>query len=672
MAVIREELVLADRFSAGFSRYLSLTNRAAGASRAAAAGQKQLDAAARMAGGSLGQMAGSAGEAAAAQERLDSAAEQSAAASGKLGDAANRASRNQDKMNRSMRAGQSAASGLERRLLGLARAYVSLRTAQAFVGLSDAMTQTKARLDRMNDGLQTTAQLQDMIYQAAQRSRGNYQETIDMVGKLGTLAGEAFNSSAELVAFAEQLNKQFALAGASTQGTQAAMLQLTQAMSSGVLRGEELNSVLEQAPTIAQAIAKYMGVTTGEMRELASQGKITAQVVKNALFAAADETNAAFEAIPLTFSQAWTMAGNAAVRSFQPALRRLNDLLNSELGQSAVNGLIAGFALLGSAAEGVIDLLAGGAQWVADNWDFVSTVLQFAGGAVLAFTALSVACSLKRAAGWAAANAPILLFVVLIGSVITAMYAMGMSSEEVFAKIGAGAGWLYTLGYNFVASGWNLIAAFAEFFANVFDNPVAAIANLFLGLFNFIMDVVSNAAGAIDALLGSDLSGAVRGFQGKVNRFVAGVFGENQVKVERMTQISYADTMAQWSGAGAGAGRALDNFNAGDVLSSFSGGSVDYSGMLAASGIPATLEGIGADTAAIKRSVSLSEEDMKLLIDMAERRYINNISLTAQTPVITINGQNTGNFQEDLQWLENSLKKILLEQSASHTDLSYV
>lgn len=672
MAVIREELVLVDRFSAAFSKFLSQVNRAAGAGRTAAAGQKQFESAARAAGSALGQMAGAAGEAASAQGRLDSAAEQSAAASGKLGDAANKASQSQDKMNRSMRAGQSAATGLERCLLSLARAYVSLRTAQAFVGLSDTMTQTKARLDRMNDGLQTTARLQDMIYQAAQSSRGNYQETIDMVGKLGTLAGEAFNSNAELVAFAEQLNKQFALAGASTQGIQAAMLQLTQAMSSGVLRGEELNSVLEQAPTIAQAIAKYMGVTTGEMRELASQGKITAQVVKEALFAAADETNAAFEAIPLTFAQAWTMAGNAAVRSFQPALQRLNDLLNSELGQSTVNGLIAGFALLGSAAEGVINLLAAGAQWVADNWDFVSTVLQFAGGAVLAFTALSVACSLKRAAGWAAANAPILLFVALVGTVITAMYAMGMSSEEVFAKIGAGAGWLYTLGYNFVASGWNLIATFAEFFANVFDNPVAAIANLFLGLFNFIMDVVGNAAGAIDALLGSDLSGAVKGFQGKVNRFVTGVFGENQVKVERMTQISYVDTMAQWSGAGAGMGRALDNFNAGDVLGNFSGGSAGYSGMLAASGIPGTLESIGADTAAIKRSVSLSEEDMKLLADLAERRYINNISLTAQTPVITINGQNTGNFQEDLQWLENSLKKILLEQSASHTDLSYI
>lgn len=672
MASIREELVLADRFSATFDRFLNLMGRAAGAGKAAAAGQKQFEGAARMAGASLGQMSGAATQAASAQAELDSATDRAASAAQKLGDAAGKASGDQDRMNRSMRQGQSSASGLERRVLGLAKAYLSLRTAQAFIGLSDTMTQTAARLDRMNDGLQTTAELQGMIYQAAQRSRGGYQETVDMVGKLGTLAGDAFSGSAELVAFAEQINKQFALAGTSLQGQQAAMLQLTQAMSSGVLRGEELNSVLEQAPTIAQSIAKYMGVTTGEMRQLASEGKITAQVVKNALFAAAEETNAAFESIPLTFGQAWTMAGNAAVKAFEPAIQRLNGLLNSDLGQKAVNGLIAGLELLGSAAAGVVGLLADGAQMVADNWDFVTTILQFAGGAVLAFTTLSVASSLKRAAGWAIANAPILLFIALIGAVITAMYAAGMTSEEVFALIGAGAGWLYAFVYNIVAAVWNLIATFAEFFANVFDDPVAAVANLFLGLFNFIMDVVGNAAGAIDALLGSNLSGAVKGFQNKVNKFVTDIFGENQVEVERMTLVSYTDTMDQWSQAGAGMGRALDNFSASDLLSGFSSSPIDYSNMLDASGIPASLEGIGKDTAAIKRSVSLSEEDMKMLVDMAERQYVNNIRLTAQTPVITVNGQNTGDTELDRQRLADALQAILLEQSASHTDLSYI
>lgn len=136
-----------------------------------------------------------------------------------------------------------------------------------------------------------------------------------------------------------------------------------------------------------------------------------------------------------------------------------------------------------------------------------------------------------------------------------------------------------------------------------------------------------------------------------------------------MEKIDYNDTMYQWSQMGGGIGKALDNFNPGDVFGKFSEGGFDYSSMMG--GISNTLGGIKEDTGAIKRSVALSEEDVKLLVDMAERRYVNNINLTAQTPVVTINGQNTGDTAEDLQWLENALKRILVEQAASHTDLSY-
>lgn len=671
MAAIREELILADRFSATFNRYLNLMRQSTSAGAAAAASQRQFDAAAGNTRDALVRMAGAALDAASAMGGLDEE-------TGRLAGACIQASKAQDEMTRSMRQGASAASGLEGRLKSLAKAYLGVRAAQAFVGLTDTFTQTTARLERMNDGLQTTSELQTMIYQAAQRSRGAYQEMADMVGKLGTMAGEAFSSNTELVAFAEQINKQFAMAGTGGQGMQAAMLQLTQAMSSGVLRGEELNSILEQAPTITKTIADYLGKTTGEMRKMAADGEITAQVVKNAMFWAADETNAAFEKIPLTFGQAWTMAGNAAIKAMEPAMKRLTDLLNSDLGKSAVNGLIAGFELLGSAATGVIDLLAAGAQWVADNWDLISAVLAAVAGVAVALGAkmvwaglMSAAAAIPAAAAWAVVHWKLIALIAVAAMAAMAMQAMGVTFEDVFGVIGTGLGFLFAFGYNIVAAAWNLIATFAEFFANVFNNPVAAIANLFLGLFNFIMDIVSTAAGAIDALLGSNISGAVKGFQNNINSFVHGVFGENQIKVARMEQISYQDTMAQWSQTGAGMGRALDSFSISDVLSGFSSANTDFSAMLNASGIPGTLDGIKGDTAAIKRSVDLSEEDVKMLVDMAERRYVNNINLTAQTPVITINGQNTGDTAEDLQWLENALQRILLEQAASHTDLSY-
>lgn len=663
MAVIREELVLVDRFSSAFSQYLNYLSRASGAGTAAAASQTQFQAAAQAASGSLDQMAEAGAEAAQAVERTSDSLQQA-------GVAGDQAADRQERVNRSFQRGQSSAAGLERRLLSLAKAYLGLRSAQAFIRLSDTLVETTARLDRMNDGLQTTAELNQMIYEAAQRSRGAYRETADLVSKLGTMAGEAFSSNAELVAFAEQINKQMALAGTNPQGAQAAMLQLTQAMSSGVLRGEELNSILEQAPTIAQSIAKYLGVSVGQMREMASQGQITAQVVKAAMFAAAEETNAAFADIPLTFGQAWIMAGNAAVMAFRPALEKLNGLLNSDLGKGAVNGLISGFELLGKVAEGAVGLMASGARWVADHWELASTLLQFSAGALLAFTGLSVALALKNAAAWALAHIPLLLFAAIIGALAIAVFAASDSCEAAFGRIGSALGWLYAFGYNIVAAVWNLIAAFAEFFANVFDNPVAAVANLFLGLFNFIMDVVSNAAGAIDALLGSNISGAVRGFQAGVNEFVTGVFGENKVKIQRMDPMDHAGAMASWSAAFSQFGAGLESFQVKDFLGGLeSGGPIDYSALLG--GVSSQLGGIKADTGALKRSVALSEEDMKLLVDMAERQYVNHINLTAQTPIINVTGQNTGDTELDRQRLADALQRILLEQSASHTDGAY-
>ena len=199
----------------------------------------------------------------------------------------------------------------------------------AIIKTSDAVAQTKSRLDLMNDGMQSTQELQNMIYESAKRSRGAYLDTADAVAEMGILAGDAFSSNDEIIAFMEQVNKQFTISGTSAEGTQAAMLQLTQAMGAGVLRGEELNSVLEQAPTIVQTIAKHLGISTGQLREMASEGQITSEVVKEALLGAAEETNAKFESMPKTFGQIWTGFKNSAVMAFQTTLQKLNEIANS-------------------------------------------------------------------------------------------------------------------------------------------------------------------------------------------------------------------------------------------------------------------------------------------------------------------------------------------------------
>ncbi len=663
MAVIRETLVLEDRFSAVFSSYLNLGRQIAANMRAATDAQSGFAAAAAESGAALGEMAG-------AGDRAADTANETARAARKMGDAAGGAAEKQKKMNRAMRDGASAAGSLASRLKALAAGYLGLRGVQALGSLSDTWTQTTARLDRMNDGRQTTPEAQDMIFHAAQRSRGDYQDTADMVSKLGTLAPDAFGSTAEVVAFAEQINKQFALAGTSAQGAQAAMLQLTQAMSSGVLRGEELNSVLEQAPTITQAIAKYMGVSIGELRELASEGQVTAGVVKAALFAAAEETNAAFEAVPLTFSQGWNMVKNEALSALRPALEQLSALLNSDIGRTAFNGLIAAAQMAGQAVSWLISLVEMGAQWVMDNWETVSTVLI---GLAVGLAAAMVGSAAISAAAWIAANWPLVLIVGAIALAIYMARRMGATWEEVGGIVGGIFYELYAVGYNLTADAWNLVATFAEFFANVFNNPVAAIANLLAGLGDWALGIIQSIASGIDAVFGSSLSSAVSGWRSNLKGWVHDTFGENEIKVQRMEHIDYGDAWNRGGEIGRSVGRAVDNFTVPDFLGNTGGTGFDYNALAAAAnaGITPALEGIGGDTKAIRNSVALSEEDMKLLVDLAEREYITNVNLTAQTPIINVSGQNSGDTDMDRRLLADAIRDILIEQAASHTDLAY-
>lgn len=281
----------------------------------------------------------------------------------------------QGRFNREIEEGTNEANSLMQTIKGAVAAYATIQTLSAALNLSDQLTSTTARMNLMNDGLQTTQDLQNMIYLSAERARGSYQATADAVSKLGLMAGDAFGSSQEIIAFMEQVNKQFTIAGTEAAGVDAAMLQLTQAMASGVLRGEELNSIFEQAPTIIQTIADYLDVPIGSIREMAAEGQITADIVKSAMFAAADETNAKFESMPKTFSQIWTSFQNTALMAFQPVLQRMNEIANSEAFQTFVNNAIEGLSMVAGIALEIFDLLVGVAGVVADNWSWLSPII---------------------------------------------------------------------------------------------------------------------------------------------------------------------------------------------------------------------------------------------------------------------------------------------------------
>jgi len=303
----------------------------------------------------------------------------------------------QQQFNNEIRNGQTAASELHSKFMKIAATVGGVLGAKQIIGLSDEITQTTARLNMINDGLQTTEQLQNMIFQSAQRSRASYADTADIVSKLGLRAGDAFNNSnQEMIAFAETLNKMFVIAGASQQEMASASLQLTQALGSGVLRGEELNAVFESAPNIIQTIADYLKVPIGQIRDMAAEGQITADIVKNAVLDAAGKVDEQFRNMPMTFGQAWTIIQNSLMETFLP----------------------------------LIQTIAKGAQWIGDNWKTLEPIfwgLTAAVGAYAAITAIQAAVTwLSVEANWALIatmlSNPVLWIALAIGVLIGMIY----------------------------------------------------------------------------------------------------------------------------------------------------------------------------------------------------------------------------------------------------------
>lgn len=258
----------------------------------------------------------------------------------------------QNRFNDRVQEGSDRAGGLLQQIKNIAVAVGGLAAIKKLVDLSDSMASTRARLNLIVDDGGSVGELEKKIMASAQRSRASYLSTAQAVSQMGLMAADAFSSNDELIAFTETLNKQFVIAGANAAGAEAATLQLTQAMASGVLRGEELNSIFEQAPNVIQSIADYLGVSIGEIRGMAAEGQITADIVKNAMFAAADDVNAKFSSMPMTWGQVFTMASNVALQVLQPLLNGINWLANNiSIIGPLVLGLGAAFAVFQIAAH---------------------------------------------------------------------------------------------------------------------------------------------------------------------------------------------------------------------------------------------------------------------------------------------------------------------------------
>lgn len=662
----------------------------------------------------------------------------------------------QNRFNSSLQTGNNYLKNMLSNLKGMVATYVSLQGAKALINMSDTAAQNTARLTNMNTGLgdgeYSTEGLEDLIFNTAQKTGTAYNEMVDLVSRFGNNAGDAFGSSAEVVAFTDLLNKQLVSDGASKFSAESALFQLSQALGAGVLQGEELNSILDATPNLVQHIADYMGVARGEIKGLASEGKITADIVTGAVFDAADVINSTFETMPNTWSQTWTRMKNQSIVALEPVLNKLSEIANSTGFQTFALNVANGMTVVGNALVGVIDLAVQFGSYISENLGSILPQITMIVGAFLlynialkavivslaifkaskmAINALFItskvimgaitlatmaynAINLAMAGGmslsalaanglaaslrtlWATMSpilliaAKIILVIVLIaaviGFVIYKIIQWGDTTNTVVGNIcgvlavaGAFIGNMFFALINFVSglfiTLWNLIVTFANFFGNVFNNPVQAIANLFSGLFDFILGIVQSVAKAIDTLLGSNLAGAVSGFRNKVKDFTVGLVGEQTVVMEQLNQDDFAlsgfDYVEAWNmGASFGdglSGFASDLFSTNDTdligdtpfdysdyLSDITGGLGDISDVLGdTGGVGGGVSDIAGSTADISDTISVSEEDLKYLRDLVSREAVNRFTTSNITNEILIN--NNVDKDVDLDGLVNKL-----------------
>ena len=637
----------------------------------------------------------------------------------------------QGRFNRVIEDGTDKANGLIAAIKGAVAAYATIQSITVAISLSDQMVSTNARLDMMNDGLQTTQDLQNMIFLSAERARGSYQATADAVSKLGLMAGGAFSSSEEIIAFMEQINKQFTIAGTDATGIEAAMLQLTQAMGSGVLRGEEFNSILEQAPNIVQNISRYieenegvlagvagaMGMTVdelagnvqGSMKDIASEGILSAELIKNAMFYTAEETNEKFENMPMTFSQIWTSFQNNALMAFQPVLDRINEIANSEAFQGFVDGAVESLSVVAGIILEIFDFLEGAAGMVADNWSWLSPIIygvaaalavyygaQLAANAVTLVSkgihgAMAVAQMLHAAAtgslttGTAAqiaaqnglngamAASPITWIIIMIIALIAVIYAV-VAAINHFAGTSVSAtgiicgafmvalafvGNIFSAAINFIidllVTLWNFIASFVNFLANVFIDPIGAIARLFFDLVDTVLSLLQSVASAIDWIFGSNLAEGLQGWRDSIGDWVEETYGSG---VEIMEKVDAEDIKlgrfeygAAWDVGyefGKGIDESIANFDLASLFETEIPSPEDYKNLgNYGEDLVYGLDNIAGDTSAIKDSIEITEEDLRYLRDIAEQENINKYTI-AEVHVDMSGMQNSINSGDDI------------------------
>lgn len=611
----------------------------------------------------------------------------------------------QGRFNQEISAGTQQANELTNTIKRAVAAYISIQSVGKALNISDELVQTTSRLNMMNDGVQTTAELVNMVYAAAQDARGSFGQMADVVARFGNNAKDAFSSSEEVVAFADLIQKQMTIAGASTQEAANAELQLSQALGSGVLRGDELNSIFEQAPNLIQNIADYLDVPIGKIREMAADGELSADVVKAAIFSAADDINSKFNEMPMTWGQIWQSMQNTALIAFQPVLQRLNDLANSEAFQTFIQGAIEAMATLANILLNVFEVAASVGAFIGDDWSIIAPIIYgviAALGAYLAImgivnaiTAISAAIDATKAAAdalaagqtflWtvqqyglnaALAACPITWIIVLIIALIAIIFAVCNAIAKMTGIANSGFG-VITGGVNVVIQFFknlgltvanialgigNAIAALASNMMTAFHNAICSVQSWFYNLLSTALSVIEGICSALNKLPFvefdySGISSAADDYAAKASeaagnkedyQSISDAFNEGFTTFDAFQDGWASDAFNAGAAWGDGIADKVSNFSLSDVFGQTDIPNVgDYTSgfndAIANSGVGDSIGNIDDNTGKIKDSLDVTEEDLKYLRDIAEQESINRFT----TAEVTINQTNNNNVSSD-------------------------
>jgi tape measure domain-containing protein len=608
--------------------------------------------------------------------------------------------RRQEQFNQSLQNGASESSNLVSAIKRTAGAYLSIQTAGKILEMSDEITQTTSRLNMMNDGLQSTADLYNMVYVAANDARGSLGDMASVVARFGNNAKDAFSSSAEVVQFANLVQKQMTIAGASTQEAANAELQLSQALGSGVLRGDELNSIFEQAPNLIQNIADYLDVPIGKIRSMAQDGELSADVVKQAVFAATDEINANFESMPMTWGQMWTVFQNNATMAFQPVLQRLNDLANTDGFQTFATNAINDLAVVAGVVLDIFEGIGSVGTFVSDNWQIIGPIVEGVAAALTVYYGWQLlstsATKAAAAAQWiynAAMNAnpaaivaiSIGALIVLIGILANKFTGTGHIAQSVFGMITGGINvviqyfknWGLTVADIFIGI-WNAGGACATNVEIAFHNAISHVQALWYNMLSTALTVVSGICSALNKLPFVDfdysgITGAADNYASKAAAAAGNTKDYASVPAAFSKGVKTYDTYQKgWVNDAYTAGAAWGDGVTSKIKNTLSSKATNipnannYPNALASSNAAtaANTADTAKNTAKTANTLSASSEDLKYLRDIADREYVNKFT-TAQIKVEMINHNNVNNDMDLDGMAEHLRSKIEEEMNAA-------